>query len=252
MKNAKLKVIAVDDDANARSVLRAMMTEWAAEKVEWLGEAENVPEAVRVIQKTQPDLVFLDIEMPGYSGLQLLEFFNPEDINFRIVFCTAFSEYALQAFRMSAIDYILKPVQWADVERAIDKMHTEWTKEQLINLRENLKVEKKQQKIALPVSDGFLFLPISKISYIEASGAYSEIHDAEGKKIIVSKKIKDFEEFLLDDPRFIRPHRSFIINIEFVKRYVKQEGGYLVMEDGAQVPVSREYKDKMVDILSRF
>lgn len=253
MKSDRLKVVVIDDDANARQVLRVMLEEWATE-VELLGEAEDVPSGVRLIQKIQPDLVFLDVEMPNYSGLQLLEFFNPEDIDFKIVFCTAFSEYALQAFRMSAVDYLLKPLQWSEVEAAIQKtraaINQDWAKEQLLNLRDNLKNEKRVNKIALPVSDGFLFMPLDKLSHVEASGSYADVYDAQGQRMIVSRKIKELEEILQGDKRFLRVHRSFIINLDFIQKYVRQDGGYVLMENGAQVPISREYRDELMDLLS--
>ena len=157
-----------------------------------LAIAEDVPSGVIAINQHQPDVVFLDVEMPGYTGFQLLDFFR--EVNFEIVLTTAHSDYALQAFQVSAIDFLLKPIQISELLKAVEKLKKVQglQKERMDTLKENFK-DGAIKKIALPVSEGLIFIDVADIIYLEADGAYTHFHLVGGKKILVSKKIKEYE-----------------------------------------------------------
>ncbi len=242
----KIRGLLVDDEAKARSILRSMLEEFCPQ-VELVGEAEELSAAVRLINKEKPDVVFLDIEMPGLTGLQLLDFFNPEEIDFDIIFTTAYSEYAIDAFRLSAVDYLLKPIQIDELERAVSKLKTKTkaeNKAQIESLKINLKEETAFLRLAVPVSDGLLFINTHEIRYIKASGAYSEFFLSNGSKLLVSKNLKEFEK-VLRLPHFARPHRSYITNLQCVKQLLRKDGGYLIMDDGTQIHISPSSRDEI-------
>jgi two-component system LytT family response regulator len=241
----QIRGLIVDDEVKARAILRSMLQEFCPH-VEIIGEAEELSGAVRFINKEKPDVVFLDIEMPGLTGLQLLDFFNPEDVEFDIIFTTAYSQYAVDAFRLSAVDYLLKPIQIDELERAVAKIKTKTKVEnqaQIESLKINLKEETPFLRIAVPVSDGLLFINTHEILYIKASGAYSEFFLTNGSKLLVSKNLKEFEK-LLRLPHFARPHRSYITNLHCVKQLLRKDGGYLIMDDGAQIHISPTSRDE--------
>ena len=243
-----IKAVIIDDEAKARRILEALLKEYCPD-VEVLASCEDVPSGVIAINKHKPDVVFLDVEMPGYTGFQLLEFFSA--VNFEIIFTTAHSDYALQAFKVSAIDYLLKPIQISELVKAVDKLK----KIQLGNgderisvLKENFKVNA-IRKLALPVAEGLIFVEVDDILYLEADGSYTKFCLANGKSIVVSKKIKEFEDALGTTNNFFRTHRSFIINLKSIKQYVKQDGGYILLNSDTQIPLARERKDEFLEIM---
>lgn len=244
-----LSCVIIDDEGKARRILEAMLKEHCPE-VQVIAAAEDVPSGVKIIQKHNPDLVFLDIEMPGYTGFQLLEFFDQP--TFEVIFTTAYSEYALQAFQVSAVDYLLKPIQIEQLKQAVDKairMHgNSQVIERLTALRENVE-ENTLQKIALPVSEGLRFVPLKDILYLKADGSYTHIFLVDGTRILISKKIKEFENTLAPRNNFFRTHRSYIINLGRIKNYIRQDGGYIVMENGDEVDLSRERKDEFQQLI---
>lgn len=237
-----MKVIIVDDEPKARSILTNIIHEYCS-GVEIIGEAANVNEAVKLINKLKPDIVFLDIEMPNENGFALFDYFDIP--SFETIFCTAYSEYALQAFEVSAIDYILKPISVSKVQAAIEKaIKTRGQNkiiEQVTALKENLSVQQ-LQKIGLPLSDGLQFIKIDDLLYFEADGSYTHVITLKGN-FLVSKKIKEFEELLLNDNRFYRVHRSYLVNILKITKYSKRDGATLVIENNKVIPVAREKKN---------
>lgn len=246
----KFTAIIIDDEAKARRILETLLTDHC-EEITVLDTADDVLSGIKSIHKHKPDIVFLDIEMPGYTGFQLLDFFD--EINFAVVFTTAYSEYAVQAFQVSAIDYLLKPIQIDQLKNAIDKVSklkdVNNNRDKINTLKENLE-EHQIKKIALSTSQGLIFVAVADIIYLEADGSYTHLFLNDGSKILISKKIKEFEQMLQNDIRFFRTHRSFLVNIHFIKQYVKQDGGHLVMENGAIVHISRERKDDFNKIIS--
>lgn len=240
-----LKAILVDDEPQARLAMATVLSAHVAD-IEVVGEAADVPAAVKLIRATSPDVVFLDIDMPGLSGLQLIDFFEEHEVSFQIVFVTAYSEYAIQAFECSAVDYLLKPIQIEQVQRAAERvrrMHSSLMNiERFQTLKSNLIADKPVERIALPVSDGILFVNTNDIMFLEADNVYTVFNLSGKKNLMISKPIKEFERMLGGHPDFMRTHRSYIINLQHVEQFIKKDGGYIVMKNGAQVPVSRERK----------
>ncbi len=235
-----IKAIIIDDEERARNTLRTLLKEYCPQ-VEVLASCANIPEGVLNINQKRPQLVFLDIEMPEYNGFELLSFFR--DIDFQIVFVTAYNEYALKAFEVSAVDYLLKPVDIDKLKIAVDKA----AKRIEVPIQQNVEVLKDTfktgqfNKIALPVSEGLLFIEVPDIVYLEAEGAYTNVWLKNGSKILVSKKMKFFEEILDTRSNFFRSHRSFIVNINFLKKYNKNDSS-LLLDNGKVVYISRERK----------
>lgn len=238
----EITAVIIDDEFKARNVLQNILQENFPE-VKILAQADDVPEGVLAIRKHQPQLVFLDIEMPGYNGFQLLDFFG--SINFNIIFTTAYSEYALQAFQVSAIDYLLKPIQIEKLKNAIEKFKNgpiAQQEERFDTLKQNLGQDG-IKKLALPVASGLRFIKVDDIVYLKADGSYTNFV-LENEKLLISKKLKDFEDLLSNNPNFYRPHRSYLINIHKVKEFNKGDGGYIIMDNNDEVGVSRELKEE--------
>lgn len=243
MIQEKITAIIVDDEEKARNILQLLLDEYCPQ-VSVLSHCKNVPEAVLAIQKQQPQVVFLDVDMPGYSGFQLLDFF--ERVNFEIIFTTAFSEYALQAFRVSAIDFLLKPI---DIDQLIDAvkktartMQPEVYNKQL-NLIRNNEHNKTLETIAISTSGSIEFVQLKDVIALLADRAYTKIVLTNGQEIIASKNIKEFDEMLTTNSHFFRVHRSSIVNLKQVLRYNKTEGGNIEMKNGLQVPLTKDAKE---------
>ena len=235
-----IRAILIDDEERARRVLSTLLADFCPD-VEILEICSNVPDAVIAINKFQPDVVFTDIEMPGYSGFDLLDFFT--EINFQIIFTTGYDEYALKAFQVSAIDYLLKPIQIDQLENAVTKVKKAKSISmggRLEALKENLK-QAEIQKIALPTFDGLLFLDVANIVCLEADGAYTNVTCNDRKPIIVSKRLKFFELLLENRNQFFRVHRSAIVNLNYIEKYSKAES-YLVLIEDKIIRVSRDKK----------
>jgi len=245
-----INAIIVDDEAMARSALRGLLTEYFKE-VHILSECKNVPEAVRQIQAQKPDIVFLDVEMPEYNGFDLLTFFRPDQIDFQIIFTTAYSEYALQAFAASAVDYILKPVRKEHIARALSKLKPIQTDNQLAYqvLKENIQ-DAQNKKIVLHTAESMFVVRFADIICLEADGNYTYFHTTSHAAILVSKKISDFD-FLEKEPTFFRCHRSYTVNIDKVLRVDKRELA-LEMEGGKLVYTSQEKKKTLFERLGTY
>lgn len=232
-----MKAIIIDDEKRARVSLAILLEEYCQD-VELVAECENLPEGVKAIRKYNPDLVLLDIEMPGHSGLELVDFFDEKEINFSIIFTTAYNEYAIQAFKLSALDYLLKPIVPEELTNAIARLERQKSI-QFKALSENIQNEN-FDKIAVPSGSSLILLKISDILYIKGEGAYSEVLMTDKTKHLVSRNLKNFEEILLKDKRFLRTHKSYIVNFDEVVAYNKSDGGWLTMKNGSSVPVSSE------------
>ena len=219
-----MKAIIIDDEKRARISLAYILQEYCP-NVTIVAECENLPEGVKAIRKNQPNIVLLDIEMPGHSGLELLDFFDENEVNFSIIFTTAYNEYALKAFKFSAVDYLLKPIIPEELAEAVERVAKQ--KQRFENFRafkENLQQET-LTKIAVPSGNSLLFLDTDKIMYIKGEGAYSEVFCSDGNKQLVSRNLKNFEDILCSDSRFLRIHKSYIVNFNFVTAFNKSDGG---------------------------
>jgi two-component system LytT family response regulator len=250
MEESKIKAIIVDDEGRARRILESFITEYCPE-ISLVAIVEDVPQAVKAIKKYEPELVFLDIEMPGYNGFQLLEFF--EEVNFEIIFTTAYSEFALKAFQVSAIDYLLKPIQIDQLVNSIAKYKKIRTnsliKERIKTLQSNLN-EKKINKIVVPLSEGSLFLELSDIVYLKAEGSYVNFYLKDGTKILASKNIKDFEQQLSDKEGFFRVHRSYLINTIFITS-ISADHHTAILQQQTEIAIARDRKQDFLHFLKQ-
>ncbi len=187
-----MKAVIIDDEQKARRLLRLLLEE-NCPQITAIETAEDLPKGVALINKFQPDIVFLDIEMPGYSGIQLLEFFTPEQINFEVIFTTAYAEYAIKAFELNAIDYLLKPLRHDQLETAVQKaiqqIGQSKVSERLEELRNTLKVSN-IRKIGLPVSNGVLFVELDDVIMMEADRMYTKVFTTGDGELLVSKPMK--------------------------------------------------------------
>jgi two-component system LytT family response regulator len=244
-----IKAIIVDDSAQARKLLRLMIQELAND-VSILGEAENVNEAVDLIKKQKPDVVFLDIEMPGKSGLQLVEV-SKEEANYDIIFTTAYNDYALKAFRLSAIDYLLKPIDEQQLEEAIAKLRERKllkdNKKQFDTLKYNLS-NNSDSIICIPMLNGNEYVYLKSIEFLEAEGSYVKIHLVEQKQKVVAKNLKYFENALQNSPIFFRAHRSYLLNLQHVKKFEK---GKIITTTGAEIDLARERKNDFLQAMEK-
>jgi len=241
-----MKVIIIDDEKKARQLLQVIITENHPE-VTICELCEDLASGVRAIKKHKPNLVFLDIEMPGHSGLELLDFFNEDEINFSIVFVTAYNEYAIQAFKLSAIDYILKPINPQLISEAIEKYKKQEYKQlKLIEgLKQNLSAEE-DKKIAIPSRDSIAYINPKSILFIKADGAYSVFYLNNGQKHMLSRNLKYVEDMLSHFPYIKRCHKSYIVNTKEVKGYNRSKST-LVLMDNIDVPVSEDRVSAVIE-----
>jgi two-component system, LytTR family, response regulator len=236
--NKQLTAIIIDDEKMARSLLAGMLAEFC-KGVTVLDACPDLPSGIKAIRKLKPDIVFLDIEMPGFSGLELLDFFDEGEIGFSIIFTTAYNQYAIQAFKLSAIDYLLKPIEPADLENAVERYQKNAHKKNYQVLKENLNPTV-VQKLAVHTINSVKFIETDQILYLKAEGAYTEIVLEGGKVITASKGLKKYEEILGDNQNFFRCHKSYIVNLKYVTEHVKSEGGYLRVLEKFEVSLSNE------------
>ena len=254
MDKKPLKTIIVEDESRGRNALKAMLSQMKS--VQLVAEAANVDEAIEYIKSLSPDLVLLDIEMPFKNGFDLLAALPNR--TFDVIFTTAYDSYAIKAIKFSAIDYLLKPIDPEELSNAIEKtaekreiaMHQPQL--QINNLLEIRTINKQNFKLSLPTSEGAIFIPIDEIVRCESDTNYTRFFiQTEARPILVSKTLKDYEE-LLTDYGFCRVHHSHLINLKFIKKYIKGEGGIVVMIDGAEVEVSRRKKEVFQKSLEKY
>jgi len=243
-----IKAIIIDDIEQARITLKKDLETYAKD-VQIIGEANGVVEGAKLLKTIQPDLLFLDIQMQDGSGFDLLDILK--DINFKIIFITASDAHAIKAFRYAAIDYLLKPVDPDELTSALSKFKADKLNEnekyKLLN--ESLKNNSKpHERLALHTQDKIHIVNINDIIRCESSVNYTEFFFTGGKKLLVTKTLKDFED-LLSDQGFFRVHQSHLINTKFIKEFVKTDGGYIIMTDGSNVPVSTRKRPEVVKML---
>ena len=244
-----LKVIIVEDEENSRVALFNMLTMFC-DNIEVVEQVDSVPTAVQAIQIHQPDLVFLDIEMPGQNGFKLFDYFPKP--NFEVIFTTAYDQYAVKAFRLAAADYLLKPVDLeelrAAIKKVIEKKDYKVVQDKITALKENL--NNFFQKLALPTNEGFIFVEIRNIIRCEASGNYTHFFLKNKERIIVSKTLKVFAQ-ILNDFNFFRISRSHLINLNYVKKYGRQKNPTITMEDGSILSLSENRKNEFLTIIEK-
>lgn len=237
--------VIIDDSLQARKLLRLMLQELAKDIVV-VGEAATANEGLLLIQQHQPDVVFLDIEMPGKSGLQLVEELSRLKVDLDIIFTTAYNEYAIKAFRLSALDYLLKPISETQLVEALAKFREAKTlrnsKTQLQQLLRNLANEK-DSSLSIPILNGYVFVKTADILYVKADGSYAQVMIKDKPPIVVSKNLKYFEQALEHHQHFVRVHRTYLINVNQMLRFEKANRGTIIMNDGTHIDLARERRD---------
>ena len=241
-----LKALIVDDEPKARENLQILLHDFV-EGVEVAALCENISESIEAVKLHSPDVVFLDIQLQRETGFDLLT--RLKDINFEVIFTTAYTEYAIKAFKFSAIDYLLKPIDIDELKKSVAKVEKRLNHNmtgRLTQLVQNLKQGSNENyKIALPTLDGLVFVKISDILYCEASSNYTQIFTTD-EKYLVSKTLKEYDD-LLSDHNFFRIHNSYLININSIKKYVKGEGGYVVLNNDTSLDVSKRKKEAFLN-----
>jgi two-component system, LytTR family, response regulator len=245
-----IKAIIIDDEQHCINRIEHILREYCLNEVELTGSFETVDAGLAAIKKLKPQLVFLDVEIHDKTGFDLLK--QIPDIDFEVIFTTAYDKYAVQAFKFSAIDYLLKPVDADELQQAINKLKEKFSKtemsQKLDTLFHNLKTIKDgSKKICVPVLNGLIFLNVNEIIRCESNINYTTLFIKDKQKILVAKTLKEFEE-LLSEYNFFRVHNSHLINLDYIKSYNKGKGGSVSMTDGSEIEVSTRRKE---DFLKR-
>lgn len=244
-----IRAIHIEDETRNIELLSSLVKEHCPD-IDLVAHARNLPDAIQLVNEVQPDLVYLDIELNEGNAFDLLDSFS--NIEFQVIFITAYNNYAVKAFRFNAVDYLLKPISIAELReattKAVERIENRSGTEQLTKLLKQIRQETQTQKIGLPVSDGIQFIQISEITRIEAKGGSTLVFLASKKPLISVKSLKELEK-MLPDPPFIRVHHSFIINLNFCRKYYRGKNGYMEMEDGAVVPISVRKKGDFLSSL---
>ena len=245
-----MKALIIDDEDNARATLRAMLEEFFREIV-IVGEASSPSQAVQLIDEKKPELVFLDIQMQEGTGFDVLEALGSR--NFQIVFISAHKQHAFDSFRFDAADYLLKPVRIKDLRAAIEKAKDNLASKPELNDKAMLRhilFDQEKTQLIIPELEGFSIIRLNEMVRCESSRNYTDFFLTDGRKLTASKSLKEFEEVLIGYG-FIRIHKSHIVNIYLVEKYIKGRGGEIQMTDGAVLPVARDRKDQLMEAFMR-
>ncbi|MEJ7683209.1 MAG: LytTR family DNA-binding domain-containing protein [Segetibacter sp.] len=241
-----IEAIIIDDEIHCIETLNILLKEYCAD-VKVMEQCRSAKKGLEAIEKIKPDLVFLDIEMPAMNGFEMLEQFD--EIPFAIIFTTSYDQYAIKAIRYSALDYLLKPVDPNELMNAVKKVqeqrHLPMAEQFQMLLKKINGKEHHFNKIAVPTSEGFELVPADNVIHCEADDNYTYLYLKNKNKIVACRTLKEMEEQLHDFDFFVRVHHSHLVNLNEVTKYVRGEGGYLVMSDGSSVNVSRSRKDEL-------
>lgn len=248
MERRTISAVIIDDEAHAIQSMAGLLSLYCP-LVDVVGQASSVQQGIKVIRRSRPDLVFLDIHIGEENGFQLLE--QLQNTSFQLIFTTAHSDYAIKAFRYHAIDYLLKPVDPGQLVEAVEKVREKNASRletgHLENLFQSLQT-RQLKKITISSTKGFQFLEISEIVHVSGEGNYSTFHLKDGEKVIASKNLKYYHE-LLPRALFFRTHQSHLVNLAFVKMINTQEGYIIELIDGAAVPLARRHKDDLLVLM---
>jgi two-component system LytT family response regulator len=251
--------IIVDDEKRARTFLKGHITTFCPE-VKIVAEAENVSSAVKAIREFNPELVFLDIKMPDGTGFDVIEKLRAEDeaqdLRFKIIFTTAFDQYAIKAIKFSALDYLLKPIDPEELVTALKKnkisLPTSSINDNIDVLIGNIKhLSDSNKRIVLNTSNKAYIYPINEIIRCESSGSYTIFHIKNSEPILISKSLGETEE-LLKDHQFERIHKSHLINVSYMRAFIKNDGGFVEMQNGDKIPVSNRKREYLMQLLRGF
>lgn len=249
-----INCILIDDEKSGRIVLRNLLEIYFTD-INIVGEAGNIDDAFKLINQLNPDLIFLDIQMPGGDGFELLKKF--ETISFETIFVTSYDKYAMNAIKFSALDYLLKPVDVEELKISISKIrekrkNIEETGDLIKNLLQNINANSKTKKLAIHVHDQVKFIDIDAIVSIEANGSYVDVYTKDQQKHLCAKTLKELENYLEIEEYFIRINKSIIINAKLLLSYSKGESSIIVMETGQQYEISRRRKIELKSILDKY
>jgi two-component system, LytTR family, response regulator len=248
-----IKSLIIDDEKHCGENLQWQIKNYCP-GIEVSAICYNAEAGLLAIEKEKPQLVFLDVEMPGMSGFEMLE--TLPGINFDIIFTTAYNQYAIRAIRFGALDYLIKPVDKDELIAAVETFMKRTQRDSLKQLSALLTHIRKSndlsfQKIAFPTLHGYELVPLNNIIACESRSNYTCIHLNNGRNMLVSRTLKEIEE-MLDMPPFFRVHNSYLVNLQYAVRYNKGEGGFLVLSDDLTVPVSRNKKEELLKIITNF
>jgi len=242
-----LKAIIIDDEPDCVKLL-ALQLKMYCPQVQVVAECTESETGFTKIKELLPDIVFMDIEMPVMNGFQLLEKIGA--IKFSLVFVTAYDQFAVKAFRFSALDYLLKPIDGKDLKAAVEKAEQRLypQAQQLSLLKEQMHggIKNLPDKIALPYQNGVIFAEIKNVIYCESDNNYTRFYTEDGKKYVVAKTLGDIQE-ILEERNFLRIHRQYLINLSHIKKYVRGEGNYVIMSNDQSVPVARNQKERLIE-----
>lgn len=245
-----MKAIIIDDEKHCREVLQALLNRYCPE-VEIIATCNGGAEALLALEHQQPDMVFLDIEMPGMNGFEWLDQCTRRD--FAIIFTTAYNDYAIKAIKHSALDYLLKPVDKDElveaVKRAAQEKNTR-TADRVSQLLESMQVKKPGKRFAVPTMEGLILINPDDIEYVKSNGAYSHFYFTDRHHLLISKTLKEAEEVLPPED-FFRIHNSYLVNLKYVQKYIRGEGGEVAMMNGEMIPVSRARKQDFLNLLEK-
>lgn len=249
-----IKAILIDDDKNLREGMKGLLTRFAP-SIKIIGEADSVATGIEVMDTLEPQVVFLDIQLNDGTGFDILEKLAERNkaIKSNVVFITAHEQYAIKAFRFSALDFLLKPVDPEELQKVIEKIEAVLEKKNdyshidllLENIRKNVDNFK---RIALSTSDGIHLFDISDIIRCESTDNYTKFYIRNNKPVLISKTLKEYEE-LLKEHNFERIHQSHLINLKYLKSYIKKDGGYVVMTDDSRLPISQRKRERLQEVL---
>lgn len=245
----QLKTIIVDDNYNSLQNLQQKVSEFCPD-LRVVATSQSPEEAITLIRQHNPDLIFLDIEMPRMNGFRMLD--ELDDYDFDVVFTTAYNHYAIDAIRISAFDYLTKPIAIKDLQNTVERLvetHELHTRQKFELLKQSFAESKSQEdKIAIPTGEGLEFLPINSILRIESSSNYSKLILTGGRNIVVTRLLKDMESLLLPY-KFYRIHHSHLVNLRYITKYIRGDGGQVIMQNGDTIDVARRKKEEFLKLL---
>ena len=241
-----IRSIIIDDEQHCIKALVKDIQQHCS-SIELIDTCNSAKEGIMAIKKLNPDLIFLDVEMPWMNGFEMLEIIG--EIKFSIIFTTAHDEFAAKAFRISAVDYLLKPIDSNDLKSAVEKVEKKMEKGSsplhITNLLRNIRQPSAEYKVALPQREGYEFIDVSTIIYCQAEGAYTKIFIHEKRPMLISRTLGDVEE-LLPDEMFQRIHHSTLVNITYISQFLRTDGGYVVLKNGEKLSVSKAKKEMLM------
>ena len=251
MTGTLIKSLIIDDEKHCCESLQWQLKKYCPE-VDVVAVCQSAETGIQKIEELKPQLIFLDVEMPGMNGFEMLAALP--DISFDIIFATAFDKYAIRAIKFGALDYLVKPIDKDDLKTAVDGFLKRSQRDSMKQLSALLTHIRKSndlsfRKIAFPTQHSVELVPLNNIMSCESSSNYTRVHLNNGQQMLVSKTLKDIEE-LLDMPPFFRVHHSYLVNLQYAVRYIKGEGGYLVLSNEVSVPVSRTRKEELLKVIT--